>query len=284
MITQIEELIALFYIYSVAGWIMESVNISIKNKKFTNRGFLIGPYCPIYGCGVVLITILLQKYHDDIPATFFLSILICGTLEYATSYFMERIFKARWWDYSTRKFNINGRICLETLIPFGIAGTAITIWINPFLLKYINMVPPIAMNIILGVISILFIADMIVSFKIVFNLKEMSKEFKDNTDEISNKVKRIIRKKMVLYRRLVRAFPKIKENVFYSKWDEMKKRIEESKEELAIKIDKSREEFHNKIDISREKFRNSVDGSKAEIHGKISDSKEKFKKLYRKKK
>ena len=141
MITQIENYIALFFIYSIAGWIMESVSISIRNKKITNRGFLIGPYCPIYGWGVVLITILLQKYHDDIPATFFLSILICGTLEYATSYFMEKIFKARWWDYSTRKFNINGRICLETLIPFGIAGTAITIWINPFLLKYINMVP-----------------------------------------------------------------------------------------------------------------------------------------------
>ena len=251
---------------------MESVNISIRNKKVTNRGFLIGPYCPIYGSGVVLITILLQKYHDDIPATFFLSILICGALEYATSYLMEKIFKARWWDYSTRKFNINGRICLETLIPFGIAGTAITIWINPFLLKYINMVPKLAMHIILGIISILFIVDSVVSFKIILNLKEMSKEFKDNTDEISNKVKRIIRRKMVLYRRLVRAFPRIKENVFYSKWDEMKKRIEESKEEFAIKIDNSKAEIKNRIDLS-----------KAEIRGRIDTSKNNYKKLHRKK-
>ena len=272
MIIQIEQYIALFFIYSIAGWIMESVSISIRNKKITNRGFLIGPYCPIYGWGVVLITILLQKYHDDIPATFFLSILICGTLEYATSYFMEKIFKARWWDYSTRKFNINGRICLETLIPFGIAGTVITIWINPFLLKYINMVPTLAMHIILGIISILFIADIIVSFKIILNLKEMSKEFKDNTDEISNKVKRIIRKKMVLYRRLVRAFPKIRENVFYSKWDEMKKRIEESKEEFAIKIDNSKVEIKNRIDLS-----------KAEIRGRIDTSKNNYQKLRRKK-
>lgn len=272
MIIQIEQYIALFFIYSIAGWIMESVSISIRNKKVTNRGFLIGPYCPIYGCGVVLITILLQKYHDDIPATFFLSILICGTLEYATSYFMEKIFKARWWDYSTRKFNINGRICLETLVPFGIAGTVITIWINPFLLKYINMVPTLAMHIILGIISILFIADSIVSFKIILNLKEMSKEFKDNTDEISNKVKRIIRKKMVLYRRLVRAFPRIKENVFYSKWDEMKKRIEESKEEFAIKIDNSKAEIKNRIDLS-----------KAEIRGRIDTTKNNYQRLHRKK-
>lgn len=243
MITQIENFIALFFIYSIAGWIMESVSISIRNKKFTNRGFLIGPYCPIYGCGVVLITFLLQKYHDDIPATFFLSILICGTLEYVTSFIMEKIFKARWWDYSARKFNINGRICLETLIPFGIAGTVITIWVNPFLLKYINMVPPMAMHIILVVISIFFIADIAVSFKIILNLKEMSKEFKDNTDEISDRVKKIVRKKMVLYRRLVRAFPRIKENVLYEKWEDIKKKIEESREEIRMKIDNSKENF-----------------------------------------
>ena len=181
MIAQIENYIALFFIYSFLGWLMESVKLSIPGKKFINRGFLIGPYCPIYGCGVVLITILLQKYHDDVPATFFLSILICGTLEYVTSYIMEKIFKARWWDYSSRKFNINGRICLETLIPFGIAGTVITMWINPFLLKYINMVPPIAMHIILSLISILFIVDIVVSFKIILNLKKMSKKYRYNT-------------------------------------------------------------------------------------------------------
>ena len=262
MITEIEQYIALFFIYSFAGWIMESINISIRNKKFTNRGFLVGPYCPIYGWGVVLITILLQKYHNDIPATFFLSILICGTLEYWTSYFMEKIFKARWWDYSTRKFNINGRICLETLVPFGIAGTAITTWINPFFLKYINMVPENILNIIIGVICALFVIDNIVSFKIIFNLKEMSKEFKDNTDEISNKVKKIIRKKMVLYKRLVHSFPRLKENVFYSKWDEIKKKIAETKEEIVMKIDNSKEEIRNKIDSSKEEIREIINTSK----------------------
>lgn len=284
MITQIEIYIALFFIYSFLGWLMESIKLSILSKKFINRGFLIGPYCPIYGCGVVLISILLQKYHNDIPATFFLSMLICGTLEYATSYIMEKIFKARWWDYSERKFNINGRICLETLIPFGIAGTAITIWVNPFFLKYINMVPPIAMHIILGVLSVIFIVDTGVSFKIIFNLKEMSKEFKDNTNEISDKVKKIISKKMLPYRRLVDSFPRIKENVLYEKWEEMKKKIEESKEEFRMKINSSREELKAKVEISREKFRNNIDSSKAEIRGKIGNSKEKFEKLSRKRK
>ena len=100
----------------------------------------------------------------------------------------------------------------------------------------------------------------------------MSKEFKDNTIEISDKVKKIIRKKYRLYRRLVHAFPRIKENVLYNRWDEMKKRIEESKQEIAIKIDNSKEEIKNKID-----------NSKAEIRGMLDSSKHSFHKLSRKK-
>ena len=249
MLVKIEDYIALFFIYSFAGWLMETVRISIREKKFVNRGFLIGPYCPIYGTGVLLITILLQKYSNDVWATFFMSILICGTLEYMTSYVMEKIFNARWWDYSKRKFNINGRICLETLIPFGIMGTFIIFIANPFLLKYINMVPEMVLSIILEIITIIFIIDGIVSCKIVSDLKGMSKEFKDNTIEISEKVKaRIESGKFKLYKRLVKAFPGIRNGVKYDKIKEFKKKIEESKKEIKEKIDNSKREIKEKID------------------------------------
>lgn len=105
-IDEVKIYVLVFFIYAFAGWIMETTSISIRNKKFVNRGFLIGPVCPIYGYGVVLVSLLLQKYQNDIIVTFFMSIIICGFLEYFTSYFMEIIFKARWWDYSQRKFNI----------------------------------------------------------------------------------------------------------------------------------------------------------------------------------
>lgn len=283
MIIQIEQYIALFFIYSFAGWLMESVSDTIRKKKFVNRGFLIGPYCPIYGAGVILITILLRKYREDILATFFMSIIICGVLEYMTSYIMEKIFKARWWDYSNRKFNINGRICLETLIPFGIAGTFITIVINPFLLKYISMVPDLVMHIFTVVFLAIYFTDMIVSLKIIINLKEMSREFKDNTIEISDKVKKIIKSKLRMYRRLVRAFPRIKENVLYNKWDEIKKKIEESKEEIANKIDTSKVEIISKIDISKKKIKKGMNNSKNEFKEKLNSSKQNFKELQKKK-
>ena len=265
MLVEIEKYIALFFIYSFAGWVMETVQISIRQKKFVNRGFLIGPYCPIYGCGVLLITLLLQKYAGDLPLTFILSILICGTLEYMTSYVMEKIFKARWWDYSQRKFNINGRICLETLIPFGIAGTFILYIANPFIMKYINMIPELGLHIFTVVFLLIYVTDMIVSFKIILNLKEMTKEFKDNTIEISTKVKKIIRKKLFLYRRLARAFPKIQNNILYDKWDEMKKKIEESKEEIALKIDNSKREIRNRIDSSKQNLKKKKKKKKTDI-------------------
>lgn len=107
-----------FIIYSFIGWLIEVVCKSIEYKRFVNRGFLIVPICPIYGYGVLFIILLIGKDTSDILGVFLKSVLICSVLEYFTSYFMEKLFKVRWWDYSKRKFNINGRICLETMIPF----------------------------------------------------------------------------------------------------------------------------------------------------------------------
>ena len=183
---------------------------------------------------------MLQKYADDVVVTFFLSVIICGTLEYLTSYIMEKIFKARWWDYSNNKFNINGRICLETLVPFGIGGVLVLFVFNPFLEKIINLIPDLALHIVTGVLCVLFLIDGIVSFKIILNLKEMTKELKDNTAEISDKVKRIILNKLGPYKRLVNAFPRVKENVKFSKWDDIKKKIEESTRGIKEKIDNSK--------------------------------------------
>ena len=251
MIREIEIYIMLFFIYSLAGWLIEMIPATIREKKFVDRGFLVGPYCPIYGCGVILITLLLQKYADDVVVTFFLSVIICGTLEYLTSYLMEKIFKARWWDYSNNKFNINGRICLETLVPFGIGGVLVLFVFNPFLEKIINLIPDLALNIVTGVLCVLFLIDCIVSFKIILNLKEMTKELKDNTAEISDKVKKIILNKLGPYKRLVNAFPRVKENVKFSKWDDIKKKIEESTRGIKEKIDNSKVEIGEMIDNSK---------------------------------
>ena len=106
----------LFIIYSFLGWLIEIIVCSISEKHFTPRGFLIGPYCPIYGFASIIMITLLNKYFNDPLIVFILSAIIASVLEYFTSYIMEKIFNARWWDYSDRKLNINGRICLENSV------------------------------------------------------------------------------------------------------------------------------------------------------------------------
>ena len=96
----------LFIMYSFLGWLTEVIYVFITDGKIINRGFLIGPYCPIYGVGLILITHLLKDYTDNIIVLFILSACICMILEYLTSYVMEKCFHARWWDYSNSKFNI----------------------------------------------------------------------------------------------------------------------------------------------------------------------------------
>lgn len=244
MIEEIKLYILIFFIYAVAGWIMESTMISIKNKKFVNRGFLIGPVCPIYGYGVVLVTFLLKRYQNDIVATFVMSMIICGILEYFTSYVMEKKFKARWWDYSQKKYNINGRICLDNLILFGI-GSCIVIYItNPFIISKLNLIPGIAQNIIIVVLLLVYFADNIISNKIITNLKQVSNEVKDNTIEISEKVRNIIHNKSTLHRRLVNAFPNIKERVNFKDWD-IREKIEKKKRELENKQKRIKENIKN---------------------------------------
>ena len=145
---------------------------------------------------------------------------------------MEKIFHARWWDYSKRKFNINGRICLETLIPFGIMGCFILYVSNPFILSSLNKIPNIALHIIAITLFIIYISDNIISGKIISNLKEISTNVRDNTEELSQKVKNIISKESILHRRVINAFPNIQSKVNLREW------ITKQEEKIKKKINK----------------------------------------------
>lgn len=200
--------ILLFFIYSFLGWIMEITLAFYEHKKFINRGFLIGPYCPIYGAGCLLLSTLLSRYSEDIVVIFALSIFICSILEYFTSYIMEKIFKLRWWDYSNMKFNINGRICLETMVPFGIIGVLVVKYINPFFINIINNCNKTTILWIVIILSSIFIVDNLISFNVIFNLKNITKDItKDSTEEIKKAIYKFIHNNLFMYNRIIKAFP-----------------------------------------------------------------------------
>lgn len=187
---------------------MEVIGKLIEKHKFINRGYLIGPICPIYGSGCLLIYFLLNRYSNNIFILFIASIFVCSVLEYLTSYFMEKIFKTRWWDYTRRKFNLNGRICAETMIPFGILGCFMIKVLNPIVFNFIETFQTNTIIIIGIIIFIIFITDSIVSTCIIFNFRNTIKNIeKDATEEITKKVREVFLKQGYFQRRLIKAFP-----------------------------------------------------------------------------
>lgn len=186
------------------------VCVSLWNKhKFINRGFLIGPYCPIYGWGCLAIIIIVGQNTSDILSVFLKSILICSLLEYFTSYFMEKIYNVRWWDYSNKKFNINGRICLETMIPFGLLASLIIYVLHPAVIKLVNLLSPNAIASLAIILFIIYLIDNIISTYILFKIKgKIKSERKDNTEKIKQYIEKWFQDNTVLYRRIKNAFPK----------------------------------------------------------------------------
>ena len=201
----------IFIIYSIIGWIMEVTIVSAQKKKITARGFLIGPWCPIYGFGALFITLLLRKYYEDPLVLFIMSFLLGTILEYVTSYLMEKLFHARWWDYSDHRFHINGRVSLTTSLGFGTLGLILVYIFNPFFLKIIKNVPTLIFNIIMIIIFLIFISDVITSYKIISKLKKDGYEnIRDITEKANEEVKKVLKNKSIFNRRLLSAFPHLK--------------------------------------------------------------------------
>lgn len=203
-------LFLLFIVYSITGWIIEVIATYPDTKCFVNRGFLIGPYCPIYGNCAIAMIFLLHNVTNPI-LLFVLSILICSVGEYVTSYTMEKIFHARWWDYSKNKFNLNGRICLVNSLAFGVLGFLLIKFVNPFVVGLITNLSSTMMNVLFYTILTLFIIDNVISFKVIFKIKNMSIKYVhlDNTKEITEKVKKILSNN-ILAKRVFKAFPNIR--------------------------------------------------------------------------
>ena len=222
----------LFMIYSIGGWLIEVIAIGIEKRKFINRGFFIGPYCPIYGFSAVIMILLLDNYKNDPFALFILAAFVCTFFEYVTSFVMEKLFQARWWDYSRKTFNINGRVCLENSVIFGVFGVLLVCIVNPFVTGLLSEVSHGLIVYISSILLIAFVVDNIVSFNIISKFKTTAcSVIKDNTEEISEKTREILRKKSILGRRLVNAFPNVK-----SLLPEIKAKYEEKKRQIKEKI------------------------------------------------
>ena len=151
-------------IYSVIGWVYESTICSIGQRKLINRGFLNGPYCPIYGTGAVLVLLVLGRIQNPVLLFFAGAVLTCS-LEYLTSWLMEKLFHARWWDYSKRKFNIGGRVCLIGAVVFGAFSVVLILVLHPWVKSLTDRLTDTALTWICAILLVGIVSDLIVTVK-----------------------------------------------------------------------------------------------------------------------
>lgn len=169
------EYFLLFILYSNLGWWLEVLIFYCQTGEFINRGFLIGPYCSIYGFGCMFITIFFGKYKDRPIKLFVLSVIWSSIIEYTIGYIMEIIFGGRWWHYTdaSNLFNLNGRVWIVTSLMFGILATLLITKLEPLLLKLIRKIPKKFINSVATIIITIYVIDIVFTSSIVVGAREI---------------------------------------------------------------------------------------------------------------
>lgn len=185
---KIEQYFLLFVIYSFIGWVFEVIIFAFMEHRIINRGLLMGPYCPIYGFGFLCIDLLLKKYKEKPALLFVMAMVISTVLEYITSLLLELVFNIRLWDYTQNFMNLNGRICLQTSLAFGVLAVLVVYKVNPMLIAKLEKIPDIALKYVAIIIAVIMALDMCISYQIIFNIKDTLSKIGDSTSELSTKV------------------------------------------------------------------------------------------------
>lgn len=215
------EVVWIFLIYAFLGWATEVSYAALDTGKFVNRGFLNGPICPVYGCGVLLVVVVLTPLKDNLLILFLGSVALTTVIEFITGFLLEKLFHNHWWDYSNQPFNLCGYICLKFSILWGLACTFVMDIVHPLIYKLIRIVPHTVGLIILIILMTAFCCDLGVTVATVLKLNkrlkmmeevagklhaisdgigeniyenvtaalEKSEEFKENHEELAQKYK-----------------------------------------------------------------------------------------------
>ena len=160
----------LFLCYSFLGWACETVYCSIGKRKFVNRGFLNGPLCPVYGFGALAVLYFLRPVSDNIPLLFVSGMVLTSVIEYITGYLLEKLFATKWWDYSSRRFNIHGRVCLRNSLMFGVLSVVAVRVIDPVIRGGIYALPATVCAVLSIVFGAMMVADLVVTVRTILDI------------------------------------------------------------------------------------------------------------------
>lgn len=240
----------LLIIYSFLGWVYESTLCSITAHKLINRGFLNGPICPVYGFGSLIVLLLLDGMTDTIAILYFTSALLTCTVEYIASYILEKLFATKWWDYSTYRFNINGRVCLLGAIVFGLLSVLLIEYIHPVVEELLDGLSNKTLIYSTLILFIVIMIDLFITVRHILDLNGRLKEIQEalnplvkqqikyveglkntirskleNNEYYSEHIKRLLQLHSFQDARLARAFPNLKSLKYDKAWQIIKEKL-----------------------------------------------------------
>ena len=173
-----------FYFYCFAGWCFESAYVSIKSRELTNRGFLRGPFLPIYGSGAIMMLVVSMPFQDNIFLTYVAGCIGATALEYVTGVTMEALFKVRYWDYSKNKFNFQGHICLGSSLAWGVLTILMTEVIHVPVERFVLSIPEEILVIATYILTVVIFADFALSFKAAIDLRNLLVKMEQAKEEL----------------------------------------------------------------------------------------------------
>jgi len=233
--------------YSFLGWVYESAICSIDERSLVNSGFLNGPVCPVYGFGALASIFFLDQRTDNVFILFFAGMLITCTVEYITALLLEKLFHAKWWDYSHNRFNFQGRVCLLGAVVFGFLSVLLIKYIHPFVGRLTNQMPDwalIACTIFIFIVTmldlyitvryLLLLNGRLEEIQIAFNhfveqyakraegLKNALLDKFEESEFYNERIKKLINLSRFQDIRLARAFPKLRSLKYNDAWQKLK--------------------------------------------------------------
>lgn len=186
MTYSLNEWVLLFFCYAFIGWLWECFFVSVTSKELVNRGFLYGPWLPIYGFGALIVVILTKRVMHNPILVYLFGMLGATTLEYFTGVLMEKLFKVRYWDYSDMKFNLNGHINLLYTLGWGLGSLVLVYLINPKLENVaVNLSDYFGVTFTVG-LGIIFIFDVIKSTRNALDLRKLLEKLTDQSQLIDS--------------------------------------------------------------------------------------------------
>lgn len=258
------ELVWIFIIYACFGWCTEVSYATFDTGKFVNRGFLNGPYCPIYGCGIVIVVTILTPLKENLLLLFVGSVLLTTTLEFLTGYILEKAFHNKWWDYSDKPFNVKGYICLKFSILWGLACTFVMEILHPAIYKLITWIPFLPGVILLIILMGIFAVDCCITVSTILKFNRHLKIMEDLAASIH------------------RLSDEIGENIYENVSDilERSEQFQEDHAQFIEKITETTETTRTRISQTTEAARVRLLDVREEKQRQLLELREKYEKLF----